>query len=175
MPWFAKFLMPLLSVSLQQDNRGAQHTHIQHAQPHTQPSQPAPTTLPGSGEGDSICANAQGSCWRAYGSRCCAAAAVSIAVATATMSLLPTLVDCCLCPLPLLLQPLSLPPTAVAVTVVVFVVVIIVVVLGIIVVVVIVHCCRRVCCHRVHRVCCPHRRVCRVCCRHHHRHLRCHQ
>jgi hypothetical protein len=43
--------------------------------------------------------------------------AVSIAVASATMSLLPILVDCCLCPQPLLLPPLSSPPTVVAVTV----------------------------------------------------------
>jgi hypothetical protein len=35
--------------------------------------------------------------------------------ATATVSLLQILVDCCLCPRPLLLLPLSSPPTAVAV------------------------------------------------------------
>jgi hypothetical protein len=46
--------------------------HILSAQPHTQPSQPAPTTLPGGGKGNSICTNAQGSHWRARGSRCCA-------------------------------------------------------------------------------------------------------
>ncbi len=39
------------------------------------------------------------------------------ATATAIVSLLPILVDCCLCPRPSLLSPLSSPPTAVVVTV----------------------------------------------------------
>jgi hypothetical protein len=45
------------------------------------------------------------------------AAAVSIAVATATMFLLPIIVDCFLYLLPLLLPPLSSPQTAVDVTI----------------------------------------------------------
>jgi hypothetical protein len=114
-----------------------QHTHNQHAQLHTQPSQPAPTTLPGGGEGNSICTNAQGHHWRARGSRCCAHCCCFYTVATATVSLLPILVDCCLCPRPSLLQPLSSPPTAVAVTVVVFVVVIIVIIVVVVVIVVV--------------------------------------
>jgi hypothetical protein len=135
MPWFCQIFDALLRVSLYQNNRGTQHTHNQHAQLHTQPSQPAPTTLLGSGEGNSICANTQGSRWRAMAVVAAPAAAVSIAVATATVSSLPILVDCCLCPRPSLLQPLLSPPTAVAVTVVVFVVIVIVVVLFVVVVV----------------------------------------
>ncbi len=54
------------------------------------------------------------------------------------MSLLPILVDCCLCPQPLLLPLLSLPPTAVAVTVVVFVVVVVVVIVVINVIIVVI-------------------------------------
>jgi hypothetical protein len=100
---------------------------------HTQPSQPAPTTLPGGVKGNSICANAQGSCWRAAAIVAAPAAAVSIAV-TATVSLLPILVDCCLCPRPSLLQPLSSPPIAVAVTVIVFVVIVIVVIVVIVII-----------------------------------------
>jgi hypothetical protein len=92
-----------------------------------------------SGTPYSICANAQGSHWRAAAVVGAPTAAVSIAVTTATVSLLTILVDCCLCPpRPLLLQPLLSLPTSVTVTVVMFVVVVIVVVVVVVDVIVIV-------------------------------------
>ncbi len=69
MPWFLT----------KQQVRTA-HTN-QHAQPHTQPPQPAPATLPDGGEGESVCTNAQGSCWCARGSCCCAHAVAIIVIA----------------------------------------------------------------------------------------------